>query len=823
MKERITQFVDVILPVAVPNLYTYRVPFELTGFVNRGQRVIVEFGKRKRYSAIVRNVHDVAPSVYEAKYIEALLDQSPIVTDDQFKLWDWIADYYLCTIGEVMLAALPSALKLASETTIVLNPEFNRDYQQLSDQEYLIVEAIEIRNVLSLLDIAEILDQKTVYPLVKSLLDKKAVLLEEELKDKYKPKKDNYLRLTAEYSSEDNLKKAFDSLNRAPKQLELLMHFISQSKMFSSSPVEVKKMGLQNEAGASSAQTAELVKKGILEIYAKEIGRIDNYDGEIAPFNELNEEQGRAIKEINEVFKSKQVCLLHGVTSSGKTNVYIDKIREAIDAGGTVLYLLPEIALTTQIINRLKKHFGNRIGVYHSKFNANERVEIWNNVLSGEGYDIIIGARSALFLPFKNLDLVIVDEEHENSFKQYDPNPRYHARDASIVLAKISNAKVILGTATPAIETFWSAIEGRFGHVTMTKRFGGIQLPEIFCADVQEERRKKKIKGVFTTFLLNEMKTALDKGEQIILFQNRRGYAPQWSCDDCGVVPQCTRCDVSLTFHKFHRRLSCHYCGYSINPPIKCEACGGQKLTMIGFGTEKIEEDLAQLLPKARISRMDLDTTRAKSAFQNLLAGFENREIDILVGTQMVTKGLDFDNVALVGILNADQMLSFPDFRAFERAYQLMAQVSGRAGRKQKRGKVIIQTRNPNHWIIQKVIANDFEGMYHQELLERKNFNYPPFYRLIQLTVKNRDKNLTEEGAKELVALLQVQLKGWVLGPEFPSVSRIRNYYLMNILVKFDRNASPVKIKQYINECTTVIKQNKRLKSCFVKVDVDPI
>ncbi|MBT5402569.1 MAG: primosomal protein N' [Crocinitomicaceae bacterium] len=818
-----TQFVDVILPVAVPKLYTYRVPVELTGFVISGQRVIVEFGKRKRYSAIIRKVHGVAPMAYQAKYIEAILDPLPIVTEDQFKFWEWIATYYMCTIGEVMLAALPSALKLASETRIVSNPDFNRDYQQLTDSEYLIVEAIEIRNVLSLLEISEILDQKTVYPLIKSLLEKKAVLVEEELINKYKPKIDKYVRLTADYTREESLKNVFDALERAPKQLELLMQLISQSKMFGHSPIEVKKNSLQKAAGASSAQTAQLVKKGIIEIYEKEIGRIESYDGSLTPFNELSSQQAVALKEIDHAFKSKQVCLLHGVTSSGKTNVYVEKIKETIAAGGKVLYLLPEIALTTQIINRLKKYFGNCIGVYHSKFNANERVEIWNNVLSGKGYDIIIGARSALFLPFKNLDLVIIDEEHENSFKQYDPNPRYHARDAAIVLANISNAKVILGTATPSIETYWSATQGRFGHVKMKKRFGGIQLPEIFCADIQEERRKKKIKGVFTTFLSNAMKIALENGEQIILFQNRRGYAPQWSCDDCGVVPQCSRCDVSLTYHKFQKKLNCHYCGYSINPPSKCDACGSQKLAMIGFGTEKIEEDLALQLPKAKIARMDLDTTRSKSAYQKLLAGFENREIDILVGTQMVTKGLDFDNVALVGVLNADQMLGFPDFRAFERAYQLMAQVSGRAGRKRKRGKVIIQTRNPNHWIIQKVIANDYEAMYHQELLERKNFNYPPFYRLIQLTVKHRDKNLTEEGARELVKLLQVELKGWVLGPEFPSIARIRNFYLMNVLIKFDRKASPTKIKRYINDSIGKLKQNKTFKSCIVKVDIDPI
>lgn len=823
MNDRITKFVDVILPVAVPNLYTYRVPVELNDLVFAGQRVIVEFGRRKRYSAIVRVVHETAPSAYQAKYVEGILDEAPIIVEEQFQLWKWIADYYMCTIGEVMAAALPSALKLASETRIVMNPDFDRNYDALSDKEFLITEALEVRDILSLMDISEILEQKTVYPMVKSLLEKRVVLIEEELKERYKPKIESYIRLSEEYQDEEKLKSAFDLLSRAPKQLELLMRYIETSKRYSPVPVEVRKTELQKLTETTASQTNQLVKKGIFEIYEKEIGRLEKIEANLEAFKPLSDDQESALKTIRKSFLEKDVCLLHGVTGSGKTEVYVKQIQATIDRGGKVLYLLPEIALTTQIINRLRKYFGDRIGVYHSKFNANERVEIWNNVLAGTGYDIILGARSALFLPFRNLDLIVVDEEHENSFKQYDPAPRYHARDASIMLANITGAKVLLGSATPAIESYWNAGQGRYGLAELTKRYGGLKLPEVLCADIKEEHRKKKMSSHFSSFLMGHMQAALENGEQIILFQNRRGYTPQWSCEDCGLVPQCTRCDVSLTYHKYQRKLSCHYCGYSIHPPNKCEGCGSHKLNMIGFGTEKIEEDLAKFLPDARVARMDLDTTRSKYAYQNLLASFENREIDILVGTQMVTKGLDFDNVSLVGVMNADQMLNFPDFRAFERSYQLMAQVSGRAGRKHKRGKVIIQTWNPNHWIIRKVIENDYHGMYNQELLERRNFHYPPFYRLIQITVKHRDKTIVEQGARRLVELLQDQLGGWVLGPEFPSISRIRNFYLMNILIKFDRKASPRKIKEYIDLCIIEIKKDSAFKSCIVRKDVDPI
>lgn len=820
--ERITQFVDVILPVAVPNLYTYRVPIELNEMIRPGQRVVVQFGRRKRYSALVRNVHQTAPKVYQAKYIESLLDERPIVTEHQMRFWEWLSTYYMCHIGEVLLAALPSAFKLASESRVVLNPDYDGNNTKLDDKEFLITDALELRNVLSLIEISEILDQKTVYPIVKRLIEKRVVLIEEELKERYRPKVEDYVMLTPEMESEEQLKTAFDVLERAPKQLALLMKYIELSQRYSSTPLEVRKLDLQKQTETTASTVNQLVKKGIFQVYSKEIGRLTDFDGRVEGPRSLSDDQQQCYDTINASFETKDVALLHGVTGSGKTEVYVRLIQDVLAQGGKVLYLLPEIALTTQIIQRLRNRLGDRVGIYHSRFNSNERVEIWNQVLNDQKYDVLLGARSSIFLPFSQLNLIIVDEEHENSFKQFDPAPRYHARDAAVVLAKQHGAKVLLGSATPSIESFWNAKQGRYGFAELTKRFGGLKLPEVLCADIKEETRKKKMSEHFSSFLLTKMKIALEQGEQIILFQNRRGYTPQWSCEDCGWVPHCRSCDVSLTYHKYQHRLSCHYCGYNIAPPKTCEACGSEKLKMIGFGTEKIEEDLIRFLPDARVARLDLDTTRSKHAYQNILSAFEHREVDILVGTQMVTKGLDFDNVSLVGILNADNLLNFPDFRAFERSYQLMSQVSGRAGRKHKRGEVVIQTWNPNHWIIQKVMYSDYIAMYDQELLERKNFQYPPFYRLIQITVRHRDKQVVQDGAHFLVKELRKQLGGWVLGPEFPAVARIRNYYLMNILIKFDRKASPQKVKDYIRDCIVTVKQHRDFKSVLMKADVDP-
>lgn len=825
-----TKFVDVIIPLSIPYLYTYRVPRELTNEVIVGQRVVVQFGRgRKLYSALIKKIHNQPPKAYEAKYIDSILDDQPLVNQKQLKHWDWIADYYLSNLGEVYSAALPGALKLASETKIVLNTDFEGDYlEDLTDKEYQVYEALSIRNVLSLSEIAELLFIKNTHKIVKGLIDKKVVIVEEELKRKFKPKIVQYVRLTKNANNEKNLEKLFEELSKAPKQLELLMKFIQLNERYQEQPKEVNKIVLQKAVNATSSVITQLVKKNIFEVYDVVANRLDEYGNEIIGFNQLNEDQEKATVEIKNHFKEKDVVLLHGVTGSGKTEIYIKLIQEALAEGNQVLYLLPEIALTTQLIIRLQKVFGDVIGVYHSKFNENERVEVWNQVLNFEQtksskYQVVMGARSAMFLPFSNLGLVIVDEEHENTFKQYDPAPRYNARDSSIVLANIHKAKILMGSATPSIENYWNAQQGKFGLVELKKRHGGVQMPEILCADIKEATRKKKMKSHFSPLLMEQMEEAFKNKEQVILFQNRRGYAPFMICEECGHVPECNNCDVSLTYHKFSNQLRCHYCGQHKKMPNACGACGSTRVTLKGFGTEQIEEELAIYFPKIKVARMDADSTRSKNAYHQLITDFEEGNIDVLVGTQMVTKGLDFNNVTLVGILNADTMLNFPDFRAFERAYQMMSQVSGRAGRKVKRGKVIIQTYDPYHRIIRQVIDHDYLGMYNNELIERKQFNYPPFHRLIHFSLKHRDKDMLNAGASEFTYQLQQKFGSRVLGPEFPVISRIKNYYHKNVLLKIEREGSISSTRKIITEIKNNFESFSEYKSVRITIDVDPM
>lgn len=823
-----TKFVDVILPLSIPYLYTYRVPRDIENEVEMGQRVVVQFGKgRKLYSAIIKNIHETPPKVYEAKYIDALLDSAPIVNQQQLKHWDWLSQYYICNLGDIFNAALPGALKLASETKILLNTAYEGDeLSELSDQEYLIFEALEVRNILSLSEISEILNIKNTHKIVKSLIDKRVVFVEEEIKQKFKPKVVQFVKLTEPAGVEQNLEKIFDQLSKAPKQLEVLMKFVQMSGRYGEAK-EVNKIELQKEAQVTSSVINQLVKKEIFEVYDVLEDRFGKYNKELFEGYELNEYQEIALNEIKASFEKQDVTLLHGVTGSGKTEIYIRLIKEVLEQEKQVLYLLPEIALTTQLIARLKKVFGDQIGVYHSKFNENERVEIWNHVLNKEyantsKFQIIIGARSALFLPFNNLGLIVVDEEHESSFKQYNPAPRYNARDAAIVLANIHKSKVLLGSATPSLETYYNATNGKFGLVGLDKRHGGVMLPEIWCADIKEATKKKKMKGHFSPMLIEQMEEAFENKEQVILFQNRRGYAPFLLCEDCGHVPQCTSCDVSLTYHKFSNQLRCHYCGNSRKMPNSCSACGSTRMILKGFGTEQIEEELALYFPDIVVARMDADTTKSKNSYQKIITDFEERKVDVLVGTQMVTKGLDFDNVALVGVLNADTMLNFPDFRAFERAYQMMSQVSGRAGRKQKRGKVVIQTYDPYHRIIRQVIDHNYEEMYSNELVERKQFHYPPFYRVINFSFKHRDKDMLNEGAREFVAELKNKFGNRVLGPEFPAISRVKNLYIKNALIKIEREASINKVRELIVEVKNTFESQSDFKSVRVMVDVDP-
>lgn len=823
--ERVTRFVDVLLPTAVPKAYTYRVPHELTNDVDVGLRVVVQFGKSKRYSGLIVTVHQTAPKEYQAKYIDSVLDTEPIVLPEQLKLWQWMSDYYLCTMGEIMRAALPTGYNLASETKLLVNPAFDEaGLSDLEDDEYLVYEALQVREVLSVQDVTEILQKKTVHPIIKTMLEKRALLVEEQVKERYKPRMVQYVRLTASAQEEERLHTIFDELSRATRQLEVLMMWIKLSNWFSGTPQEVKKTMLQKMAEASSTQINALVKRGVFEVYEREEGRLPKDALASDSIKGLTPHQQEAFEAIRTAWEEKSVVLLHGVTSSGKTEVYVKLMLEAIERGEKVLYLLPEIALTTQIINRLQRYFGDRVAVYHSKFSQNERVEIWKDVMTpGRGrYDIILGARSALFLPMQNLGLIIVDEEHESSFKQFSPAPRYNARDSAIVLASMHKAKVLLGSATPAVETYWNATEGKFGLVELTKRFGDTPMPEVLVADTKDAARKKLMKSHFSPFLIEQMETALGKGEQIILFQNRRGFSPYIQCETCGWIPMCTRCDVSLTYHKAAGALRCHYCGYHVNTPSKCSACGDVNIQMKGFGTEKIEEELPLYFKDAKVARMDLDTTRAKNAYQRILNDFDERNIDILVGTQMVTKGLDFDNVGLVGVLNADNMLFYPDFRAHERSYQLMAQVSGRAGRKEKRGRVVIQTFNPYHAIVRNVVDNEYHEMYTNQILERRNFHYPPFYRLIRITMRHRDVDRLNASADTFAAWLRARFPDRVLGPEFPAVARIRNLYHKHVMLKFERDVSPKKVKERLLEVVTHFKAHQHHRTVQVILDVDP-
>lgn len=836
--DQTTQFIDVVLPLSVPNLFTYRIPKTWEGEVKVGQRAIVPFGRGgKLYTALIRNIHYTPPKHYEAKYIDTILDELPIVNEQQLKHWEWMSNYYLAHPGDILNAALPGALKLASETKVMLNHAFEENpIEVLTDNEYQVYEALEVRNVLNLQEIATILSIKNVQRIVKALIEKNAVVVLEEIKNKYKPKLVSFVRLNPNASEEEQLQKIFEELGRAPKQLQTLMSYISLSNHFSDNQVAVQKTDLQKSTNVSAAIINTLVNKGIFETYDVQVDRIAAYDDELAPEKTLNEYQQKALQEIQTNLKEKDVTLLHGVTGSGKTEIYIRLIEEAIEQGRQVLYLLPEIALTTQLIMRLQKVFGDVVGVYHSKFNENERVEVWNEVLNFNNpfkvaagkrnpgkFQIIMGARSSLFLPFSNLGLIIIDEEHENSFKQQDPAPRYHARDAAVVLANIHQAKVVMGSATPAVETYWNAQQGKYGYVELTKRHGAIQLPEIVCADVKEATRKRKMKGHFSPFLIELMQEALEQKEQIILFQNRRGYAPFLLCEECGTVPECNNCDVSLTYHKYPNLLKCHYCGTHKKMPSSCPACGSTRLTLKGFGTEQIEEELSILFPEIKVARMDADTTRNKNAYHQLITEFENQAIDILVGTQMVTKGLDFDNVSLVGILNADSMLHFPDFRSFERSYQLMSQVSGRAGRKKKRGKVVIQTYDPYHTIIRQVMEHDYKGMYKDEIIQRKNFHYPPFDRLIHFTLKHKDKDMLNAGAKAFTDNLKKNFGDRVLGPEFPLVARVKNTYRKHIMLKTERNLSVGKTRELILETKNKFESSSAYKSVSITIDVDPL
>jgi len=822
MLARKTFFVDVVLPLAVDRLFTYRLPFELNDYVERGMRVVVPFGKTKFQTGVVLNIHEKPPKDYQVKYVESLLDETPIVVPKQIQFWSWLSEYYMATLGEVMNAALPGNFKLGSETKIALHPSFDEAQQELTDQEYLVVEALSVQETLTLAEISEITERKSVHTFIKKLIDHRVVLSVEELKWKYLPKTAAFVSLSDQYQEEKGLKNLLDTLEsskKKAKQFEAVMKYLQNKQ---AEEWWVKKSDLL-ATGLSESSLKTLEKNGVFHIAYFEISRLKSLGEAEKEQLVLSEAQNKALKEIYVSFEEKDVCLLHGITGSGKTEVYVELIKKQLDIGKQVLFLLPEIALTTQLIDRLSAYFGDLVGVYHSKFNQNERVEIWNAVLNNDPnrFRIILGARSSIFLPFTDLGLVIVDEEHESSYKQHDPAPRYHARDAAVLLALLHKAKALLGSATPALESYYNAEQGKYGLVKLNERYGDATLPEVLIADLSEERKNKKAEVVFSSFLLEEIQQALHREEQVILFQNRRGYTPYWMCEICNWTPTCKSCDVTLTYHKLSNTLKCHYCSYTMAPMGRCDNCGSHKIKMVGHGTERIEDELQLLLPKARIARLDLDSTKSKDGHAKVLSRFENREVDVLVGTQMITKGLDFDHVSLVGIINADHILRYPDFRAFERGFQLMTQVAGRAGRKDNKGKVIIQTGQPSQWIIQKVLENDYLDMYRQELIERKNYSYPPFTKIIQLTIKHKDANHLEGSAAMLAQQLQAVFGSRVIGPEFPLVKRIQNFYIKVIRLKIERNYSQKDVKEKIKEIIDAYFAESSNKSVRLSINVD--
>ena len=812
-------FIEVILPLSLPKTFTYSVSEAEYNYIQIGMRVAVPFGKSKIYTALVTQLHQKAPVLYEAKEIHEILDLKPIVNELQINHWQWISNYYMCAIGDVYRGALPSALLLESETSIALKTDTFVDETTLTDDEFLVYQALQQQSSLKVQDIISILNKKNIFPVIQELINKSILFLHEEMIEEYKPKLIRYIRLNEQYQSENGLKVLLENLKSANKQKEVVLCFFQLQAQYKK-PIPVKQ--LTEEANSSVAIVKALIEKQVFEEYFVQEDRVNFDKNKTESEFHLSEAQQVAFNEIKTSFLEKEVTLLHGVTSSGKTEIYTKLIEQYISDGKQVLYLLPEIALTTQLVSRLTKHFGNQVAVFHSKYSNNERVEVWNQVLNNsDKAQIVIGARSALFLPFSNLGLIIVDEEHEQTFKQQDPAPRYHARDAAIVLANAHQSKVLLGSATPSIETFYNAQSQKYGLVTLSERFGKVQMPNMKLVDLKDSYFRKQMKGHFSTTLIDAISEAFSLGEQVILFQNRRGFSPVLECMTCGNVPQCQQCDVSLTYHKFKNQLRCHYCGYAMAKPTNCHSCSSVHLTTKGFGTEQIELELAELFPTRNIKRMDQDTTRGKYSFEKLIDSFKNREIDVLVGTQMLAKGLDFDNVSLVGIMNADNMLYHPDFRAFERSFQMMTQVSGRAGRSEKTGKVIIQTYNPIHNVIQQVTNNDYEGMYKEQLYERQIYHYPPFFRLVKLTLKHRDFEKLKEGTLWLYQVLKQNFDIPILGPEEPAINRIRNEYIRTIMIKIPSNQPLQSTKKTIQKVLNSFDLVAHYRPIKVTVNVD--
>ena len=813
-------FVDVILPLPLNQEFTYSISKSEASFLKPGMRVAVPFGKSKLYTGIVVSVHNTPPKVYEAKEIEYILDESPIVTSKQLRLWSWISSYYLCAKGEVLRAALPNAYLLESETIIIKNEKAEIDETSLTDQEFLLYEALQFQSVLKIQEIKDILNKKNILGIVKSMLDKNVISVQETLKDKYKPKLVRYLKIHSDYDNDDSLKLVLDSITRAPRQREVILQILM---LRSSSNPLVKIEDIKTEKNSASA-IKTLLNKGVLEERSIRTDRLSFQEDGIENLKPLNQYQLKALKEIQKGFLENKVCLLHGVTASGKTELYASLIHDMLQEGKQILYLVPEIALTTQLIMRLQKYFGPKLTVYHSRYTSNERLEVWNNVQAhASKAQVIVGARSSIFLPFSDLGLIIVDEEHENTYKQFNPSPRYHARDTAIVLANISGAKIILGSATPSIESYYNATRAnKYKLISLSRRHGDVLMPEINLIDIKQKYRKKEMTGHFSDILLENIRSTLNQNGQVILFQNRRGYSPVIECGTCGHSPQCTNCDVSLTYHQYKNQLRCHYCGYHISMPKQCPACNSATLTTKGFGTEQIEKELIALFPEHTIARMDQDTTKGKKGHERIIENFEKGHTDILVGTQMLAKGLDFRNVKLVGVMNADQLLNFPDFRAHERSFQLLLQVAGRSGRTKERGKVLVQTFNAYHQILQQVSIYEYQTMFKDQILQRNQYKYPPFCRMIRVSGKHKDYNKVNESMEWLGVSFRNVFKENVLGPEFSHIARIRNQYHKHIMIKIPSQQSLEKTKQILRKIHKSFLSIKNFSGVRIIFDVDP-
>lgn len=813
-------FIDVLLPLALPKAYTYCITSKEKEFLGQGFRVAVPFGKQKIYTAIVSRIHQVAPQTYEPKSIVMIMDEAPVVTATQLNFWKWMSSYYMCTQGEILRASLPAALVIESQSVLVKKEASKDQLNTLSDTQYLVYEALQ-KQSLTLDEISQITDLKRVMPLVLDMIDKNAAMIHQRLEEKFKPKKLRMIQLETSFQESKALKSLLDNIARAPKQIAVLMTMLGQKKGLQEW-MEVSKIKQQAQVNSSVIKT--LIDKGVLKESYQEANRILIKHAQ-SEFNDkkLSDAQGRALEDIKIELIKKEVVLFEGVTASGKTEVYIHLITEQIKAGKQVLYLLPEISLTSQIVSRLAARFGKQVLVYHSRYSIHERTEIWNQVLDGglQG-QIIVGARSAILLPFQNLGLVIVDEEHENSYKQFDPAPRYHARDSAIYLAKNVNARVVLGSATPSIETAENVRNGKYGWVKLTERYGGVSLPNIELVNLKEAYRKKKMSGMFSESLLDAIRTTLGEGKQVILFQNRRGYAPILECVSCGHAPQCTQCDVSLTYHQTQNQLRCHYCGYNIPMPTQCHACGMPTLTTKGVGTQQIQEQVQQLFPEVTVGRMDWDSTRGKWDFDKIIEAFDNGQIQILVGTQMVVKGLDFKNVLLVGVINADHVLNLPDFRAHERSYQMLCQVAGRAGRSDRKGSVLIQTFQPEHPILKQVLDHDYSSLFKIQKREREQYRYPPYFRMIRITFKSRQYETVNMASDWFTNVIKQSYKGSVLGPVFPTVARVRNLYHKQLLVKIDHKLNTNEVKSLLARTYKSFQAIASFRSTRVNFDVDP-